>query len=277
MRTAVKRNDSHPCRFFSTKRSAGTVIRPAAPACARGAKRLRRLRCSSAKTVTRYPCGSALRRGMRVSKRRTSSAVIRTWTSGLSSLKRARKRSSSRNSSSDSSGGPVSMGSAGDSLSVTAPRTQSVGRSRTTIVPAAIQRLEQREITPHAGEHEQHHHGGEPALQHPLPRQHTADDHASAHPEHHHAEEQEQQVHQPGRHAGADTSELEVDLDVLRRLDAVMLAQIEVSRGSRHVLILPPVPSRSDPLARISGPCSSAKSSTAASTSTAVTSACSCA
>src|SRR6185369_9902887 len=78
-------------------------------------------------------------------------------------------------------------------------------------------------------------------------------------------------------HARPDAGQLEPDVDMLRRFDAVMLPQIQVSRGACHVLILPRVPTRSDPLTRTSGPCSWARSWTAASTSTGGISGCSCA
>src|SRR5207244_10641881 len=54
---------------------------------------------------------------------------------------------------------------------------------------------------------------------------------------------------------------------MLRRLDAVVLPEIQVSRGSCHVLILPRVPSRSDPLPPTSGQCGWARFSTGGSAS----------
>src|SRR6185436_8689069 len=90
----------------------------------------------TADLVRRFESRIPRRCGIRDSNRRTRSAVMRAWTSGVSSLSRARNRSSRRNSSSDNSGGPVSIGSRtwGSAAAALAPIAQSVGRSRTTIV-----------------------------------------------------------------------------------------------------------------------------------------------
>jgi len=48
--------------------------------------------------------------------------------------------------------------------------------------------------------------------------------------------------------ARANAGQLELDVYMLRRFDAVVLPEIQVSRRRCHVLILPRVPSRSERL-----------------------------
>src|SRR5262249_5854351 len=141
--------------------------------------------------------------------------------------------------------------------------------------PAAVEGLEQREVAPGEAECQEDHDGTDPAAGRSGGEQ-VAYERAAGHQHPKDPEGLQAEVEQPRRHTRSHTGQLELDVDVLRRLYAVVLPEIEVSRGGRHVLILPRVPSRSDPLTRTSGPCGWARYSTGASISTGVTSACSC-
>src|SRR5207245_1338558 len=101
---------------------------------------------------------------------------------------------------------------------------------------AAVQRLEQREVAPHQEEDQQQHERGQPAARRfsCLP-----DDCVKNQREHEQGEQHEEKIEQRRRQAGADAGQFKVDVDVLRRFDAMALAEIEVSRGRLHVLILP--------------------------------------